>query len=92
MLSNSVSWMRVKSFWHGQLKGHLLRGSEINKDLVIAALTIAHQQPTLYHDFSCLHFYTIMLIFWYELVLLGRRVANRKFTISAVEVTTSIVL
>ena len=36
----------------------MLRGSEINKDLVIAALTIAHQQPTLYHDFGCLHFYS----------------------------------
>ena len=50
--------MRVKSFGHGQLKGHLLRGSEINKDLVIAALTIAHQQPTLYHDFGFLHVYS----------------------------------
>ena len=50
--------MRVKSFGHGQLKGHMLRGSEINKDLVIAALTIAHQQPTLYHDFGCLHFFS----------------------------------
>ena len=50
--------MRVKSFGHGQLKGHLLRGSEINKDFVIAALTIAHQQPTLYHDIGCLHVYS----------------------------------
>ena len=49
--------MRVESFGHGQLKGHLLRGSEINKDLVIAALTTAHQQPTLYLDFGCLYFY-----------------------------------
>ena len=87
MLSNLVSWMRVKSFGHGQLKGHLLIGSEIKKDLVIAALTIAHQQPTLYHDFVYI-FIVIMLIFWYELVLLGPRVVTRKFTISAVEVTT----
>ena len=50
--------MRVKIFGHGQVKGHLLRGSEINKDLVIAALTIAHQQPMLYHDFGCSHFYS----------------------------------
>ena len=49
--------MRVKSFGHGQLKGHLLRGLEINKDLVIAALAIAHQQPTLYHDLGFLHVY-----------------------------------
>ena len=48
--------MRVKSFGHGRLKGHLLRGSEIDEDLVIAALTIAHKQPTLYHNFGCLHF------------------------------------
>ena len=33
-------------------------GMEINKYLVIAALTIAHQQPTLYHNFGCLHFYS----------------------------------
>ena len=72
--------MRVKSFKHGQLKRHLLRGSEINKYLVIASLTIV------------LIFIVIMLIFWYELVLLGRRKVNRKFTISAVELTTSIVL
>ena len=50
--------MRVKSFGHGQLKGHLLGGSEINKDLVIAALIIAHQQPTLYHDLVFLHVYS----------------------------------
>ena len=37
-------------------------------------------------------FIVILLIFRYELVLLGRRVVNRNFTISAVEVTTSIVL
>ena len=58
---NNESWMRVKSFGHGQLKGHLLRGSEINKDLVIAELTIAYQQPTLYHDFGCLHFYSYIV-------------------------------
>ena len=58
MLSNQVSWMRVKSFGHDQLKENLLGGSEINKDLVIAALTITQQQPTLYHDFGCLHFYS----------------------------------
>ena len=50
--------MRVKSFGHGQLKGHLLRGSEINKNLVTATLTLAHQQPTLYHDIGFLHFYS----------------------------------
>ena len=50
--------MSVKSFGHGQLKGHLLRGSEINKDLVIAALTIAHQQPMLYHVLCFLHVYS----------------------------------
>ena len=85
--------MRVKSFGHGQLKGHLQRGSEIiNKDLVIATLTIAHQQPTLYHDFGFYMLIVITLIFWYEPVLLGRRVVYSKFMISAVEVTTSIVL
>ena len=82
--------MRVKSFGHDQLKGHLLRGSEINKDLVIATLTIAHKQPTLYHDFGFLHVYSYNVDI--ELVLLGRRVVNRKFTISAIEVTTAIVL
>ena len=40
---------------------HLLRGSEINEDLVIAALTIAHQQPTVYHDFGRLHFYSYIV-------------------------------
>ena len=50
--------MRILSFGHDPLKGHLPKGLEINKDLVIAALTIAHQQPTLYHDFGCLHFYS----------------------------------
>ena len=45
--------MRVKSFGHGQLKGHFQRGSEVNKDLVIA-----HQQPLLYHDFDFLHVYS----------------------------------
>ena len=48
-------------FGHDWLKGHLLRGSEINKDLVIVALTIAHQQPMLYHDFGCLHFYSYIV-------------------------------
>ena len=80
------------SFGHGQLKGYLLRGSTINKDLVIAALTIAHQQPTLYHDFGCLHFYSYNVDILVRIGILGRRVVNRKFTISAVEVTTSIVL
>ena len=85
--------MRVKSFGYGQLKGNLQRGSEIiNKDLVTAALTIAHQQPTLYHDFGFYMFIVITLIFWYEPVLLGRCVVYSKFTISAVVVTTSIVL
>ena len=60
--------------------------------MVIAALTIAQQQPTLYHDFGFYMFIVITLIFWYESVLLGRRVVYRKFKIFAVEVTTSIVL
>ena len=53
--------MRIMSFGHDPLKGHLPRELEINKDLVIAALTIAHQQPTLYHDFGCLHFYSYIV-------------------------------
>ena len=64
----------------------------MNKDLIIAALTLAHQQPKLYHDFGFYMFIVITLIFWYEPVLLGRSVVYCKFTISAVEVTTSIVL
>ena len=71
-------------------KRHLLRGSEIIKRF--AALIIAHQQPTLYHDFGCYIFMVILFILWYELVLLGQRVVNHTFTISAIEVITSIVL
>ena len=84
--------MRVKSFGHNQLKENLLRGSEINKDLVIAALTITNNNPHCITTLAVYIFTVIMLIFWYELVLLGRRVVNRKFEISAFEVTTSIVL
>ena len=84
--------MRVKSFGHGQLKGHLLRGSEINKDLVIAALAlaIAHQQPTLYHGF--LHVYSYNVDILVRIGATWSAPSHRKITISAVEVTTSIVL
>ena len=71
--------MRIMCFGHDWLKGHLLRESEINKDLVIVALTIAHQQPMLYHDFGCLHFIVILLIF---LVRIGAIGVNCNFTIS----------
>ena len=87
--------MRVKSFGHGQLKGHLQRGSEINKARFGHSRT--HYSPPTTHAVSRLYMFIVMfivitLIFWYESVLLGRRVVYRKFTISVVEVTTSIVV